>query len=254
MTDTATTSPEQTNPVEALAEHPQTAALVKMGISEVMKGKISLADLFQRVAERPAPEVPDKKPPVPQKLSAEVLDAIKRLPDVFGKTVVTADRALTKEEAKAIVEERSVIDKVMTALKKRKEESIREVLANHADHVLEKGLSEKAVKTIRKDAKGHYAPWDTQDIPVEGTDLKIQRFSTGGKPNLTIEHIEMLHAEGKIDRKTYLKITKKPDLPRVLDETGMHEAIQKDPKLFFLLASRAEPTLPSTTVKVVKNS
>lgn len=254
MTQTAEMT-EQTQPSEFNpGDTPETAALVKTGIAEVIKGKVSLADLFQRVVHKPQPAVPDKKPPVPQKLSADVLDAIKRLPDVYGKTVVTADRALTKEEAKAIVEERTVIDKVMTALKRRKDESIREVLANHADHVLIKGMTEDEIASLRKDKNGHFAPWDTQDIPVEGTDLKIQRFASGGKPNLTIESVELLHAAGKIDRKTYLAITKKPDLPRVLDEAGLHAAIQKDPRLFFLLASVAEPTLPTTTVKVCKNT
>jgi hypothetical protein len=36
----------------------------------------------------------------------------------------------------------------------------------------------------------------------------------------------------------------------VLDEDGLHKAIQKDPALFFLLGSVAEPTTPTTTIRV----
>lgn len=245
MTQNQTETAEQTD----LAKDPEATALVKVGVLQILQGKMTLSDLIDAVVH-PTPKTVEKKPPVPQSLTPEVIEAIQRLPEVFGKTVVTADRALTNAELKAIVEERATIDKVLTPLTKRKDESIREVLANHMDHKAERDENREE----RTDAKGHYAPWETQNLPVEGTDLKVQRFATGGKPKLTIAQIEALHAEGKIDRPTYLAITKKPEQPRVLDEDGLHKAIQKDPALFFLLASVAEPTTPTTTVKVVKNS
>lgn len=234
-----------------LASDPEATSLVKKGITEILKdgSKITLADLFQTVLS-PKTDVVSKKPPVPQKLSEDALEAIKRLPEVFGGTVVTADRALSKAELKAIVEEREVVDKVLKAITKRKDESIREVLANHLDHQ----IPEDQREGMRTDAKGHYAPWDTQNVPVDGTDLKVQRSVSGGKPSLTIEAVEDLHEQGLIDRKTYLAITKKPDLPRVLDEEGLHKAIQKNPSLFFLLATKAEAKPPVTTIKVVPNS
>ena len=232
----------------APSSNPAVLALVAKTMEQVVAGKISLSDMFATIATIEDPQVPDKKPPVPKALTDEQMEAIKRLPEVYGTVVVTADRALTPKEQRAIVEERMVLDTLLTVLEKRKSESIREVLANHLDHVLD---AEKQA-TARKDKVGHYA--EKQDVPVDGTGMKIQRSVSGGKPNLTMAEIEALHTAGAIDRKTYLAVTKKPDLPRVLDESGLHKAIQKNPALFFLLASVAKPTLPQTTIKVVKDS
>lgn len=237
-----------TDSIANLAEDPQVAALVKTGMSEIAKGKITLADLFQSVLRKPDAATPQKTPPVPPALTEKQKEALALLPEVYGKVVVTADRALRPSERAALVRERQVIDTLLAPLKKRKEESIREVLSNDFDHMLSKEEQDAA----RLDAKGHYAV--KQEHPVEGTGLKAQRIVSGGKPRLTIEHVEALHAEGKIDRKTYLAITKKPDLPRVLDESGLHQAIQKDPRLFFLLGSVAEPTTPTTSIKVVADN
>jgi hypothetical protein len=230
------------------ADDPKILALVKKSMDGVIEGKISLSDLISTVTGDGALPVVDKKPPVPKALTDDQLEAIKRLPEVYGKIVVTADRALKPAEQRALVEERKVVDTVLTVLKTRKEESLREVFANHCDNV----LTDEEKAEARTDSKGHYAV--KQDLPVEGTGQKIQRSVSGGKPRLDISHIEALHEEGHIDRATYLKITKKPDVPRVMDESGLHRAIQKDPRLFFLLASAAEPTTPTTTIKVVKDS
>lgn len=232
---------------EILSQDDKALALVKSGMEQVAKGKMSLSDLFQSVVARPDPAAPDLAPPAPPKLTEEQKAALTRLPDVYGKVVVTAVRKLSHKEAAALVEEREIIDTLLGPLKKRKEESIREVLANHMDLV----LTDEQKAQARRDRKGHYAPRTTQNEPVEGTGKKIQRSTSGGKPVLTIEHIEALHKDGRIDRPTYLKITKKPDMPRILDEDGLHRAIQKDPSLFFLLGSVAEPTTPTTSITVV---
>lgn len=248
MTETQTQSEPQQQPgtaIEVLAADPQVQALVRKGIQQVAEGKISLSDLFDTVIAKPEGEVPDLKPPVPPKLTESQKAAIARLPDVYGRVVLTAIRKLTPKEAASLVEERSTIDEILGVLTKRKDESIREVFANHMDLVTPEDKKEGA----RHDGKGHLAV--KHEDPVPGTGKKIQRIVSGGKPRLTIEHVESLHEAGVIDRPTYLKITKKPDLPRVLDEDGLHKAIQKTPALFFALGSVAEPTTPTTSIKVV---
>lgn len=248
MTDTQQ-APEAAPQTEVsptdLAKDPQIVALVQKSMEKVVSGKMSLSDLFGTVIAKDDPSVPDLRPPVPPALTESQKEALKRLPDVYGKTIVTAVRKLKPAEKQALVEEREVIDEVLGVLEKRKASSIREVLANHMDIVTPEEKREGA----RHDGKGHLAV--KHEDPVDGTGKKIQRSVSGGKPRLTIEHVEALHAEGLIDRKTYLAITKKPDLPRVLDEDSLHKAIQKNPALFFLLGSRAEPTTPVTTIKVV---
>lgn len=236
---------ETATPMEVLAADPQVQSLVKAGIQKVVEGKISLSDLFQTVIDRPEGAVPDLRPPVPPKLTDEQKAALERLPEVYGKVVLTSIRKLTAKEAAALVEERGVIDAIIGVLEKRKSESIREVLSNHMDMILTDEEKEQA----RHDAKGHWAV--KHEDPVDGTGKKIQRSVSGGKPRLTVAHVNTLHEAGVIDRKTYLAITRKPDEPRVLDESGLHRAIQKDPALFFALGSVAEPTAPTTTIKVV---
>jgi hypothetical protein len=230
--------------ITAPADDPKMRELVVQGMRQIDKRKMSLADLFDAISPKRA-EVVDKTPPAPPALTEAVLDALRRLPDLYGKVVVHSDRKLTKTEAKAIVEERDAINTVLGVLKSRKEESIRDTLANHLDHV----LTDEQRQGARTGKRGDYAV--KQEEVIEGTGRKIQRSVAGGKPNLSIQAIERLHAEGLIDRPTYLKITRKPDLPRVIDEAGLHQAIQKDPRLFFLLGSVAEPTVPQTTITVV---
>lgn len=243
------TAPEIDATPGSPADNPDTANLVRLGMDQVLKGKISLADLFERVSMPPTPAtLVDLTPPPPPSLTQDVLKAIKRLPEVFGKVTPSKPRKLTLAEQQALVEEREVIDQVIAVLEKRKKEGIREALANHLDAVLPEE------KRVRKDRKGHWAPWETQDVPVEGTDKKLQRFSSGGKPNLTIANVEKMLADGVIDRKTYLAVTCKPESPRVLDQHKLHQAIQKNPRLLFLFASWSEASAPTTTVKVEKNT
>jgi hypothetical protein len=237
MTETQSTQPAQ--PDE------QSLDLVRQGMRLVSSGKTSLLDLLATTGKVVDTTQRDLKPPTVPSLTEEELEAIKRLPEVFNRIVVTTVRKLTDSEARAIVVERDTIDLVLKALTPRKEKAIRETIANHLDLL----IPTEERKALPRDKAGHVAK--KQDVAIEGTGKKMQRSVSGGKPNLTIDHIERLHREGRIDRKTYLAITKKPDLPRVMDETGLHKAIQKDPALFFLLAEVAEPTTPTTTIKVV---
>ena len=242
------TEQEQEQGTLVLADDPQIRSLVQQGMEKVREGKIRLADLFDQIAKREDPEVPDKRPPVSPSLTEKQTKALERLPQVYGRVVVTADRKLTTKELTTLVEEREIISTILTPLEKRKTETIREILSNHLDHL----VPEEERPSARKDRKGHFAV--KQEVSVEGTGKKVQRSVSGGKPVLSIQHIEDLHAQGQIDRKTYLAITRKPDLPRVLDEDGLHKAIQKDPRLFFLLGSVATPTNPTTTINVANDS
>jgi hypothetical protein len=241
-------STETTETQPQFVPTPGALELARKGIEAVVKGKTTLADLLASAGGVATTEGKDLVPPTVPSLSEAQRDAIKRLPAVFNSVVVTSVRKLNAKEQAAIVEERETIDLVLKALTPRKDKAIRETIANHLDL----SIPEEEREALPKDSHGHVAK--KQDVAVDGTGLKMQRSVSGGKPNLNIGHIEALHAEGKIDRKTYLAITKKPDLPRVMDEDGLHKAIQKDPSLFFLLATVAEPTSPITTIKVVPTS
>jgi len=179
------------------------------------------------------------------KISEEALEAIRRLPEVYGKVVPKTDRQLSRQELVDIVTERQIIDTVLKVIKERKDESIRETLANHLDNVYKQPEGSRPPGT---DTKGHLAV--KQDVEVEGLGKKVARSVSGGKPYLDIAGVEMLHAQGKIDRKTYLKITKRTEVPRVLDQEGLVKAMKEDPDLGFLLAGVTKHTPTITTITV----
>lgn len=190
-------------------------------------------------------------PPAPSSLSDAQKDALKRLPEVYGKVVPKTVRRLTAVEARAIVEERDVIDTIMGVLKTRKDVSIRETIANHLDMLLEGEYTPDQLEEIPLDAKGHYQ--EKQEASIDGSGRKFQKTISDPKPTLGIAAVEKAHKDGIIDRKTYLKITRKPDLPRVLDEDGLIRAMKADPALLFTLAPLTEKAPSTTTIKVAND-
>lgn len=234
----------------------QVQALVKAAAAQIASGKATLADVFAAIhgvnRDNEVAAVGQRTPPPVPALTEDQITAIKRLPEVYGQVTPTTDRALNKTEAQRIVEERKTIDEVLTVLKKRKEESIRETLANHLDHLLIASTTEEERDLYGTDAKGHFQI--KQEVPVEGTDQKIQKTISDPKPHLSMAKVQEAHEAGLIDRPTYLAITKKPEVPRVLDEERLVKAIKKDPGLLLLLAQFTETPSKTTTIKVVKNT
>lgn len=240
----------ETSPFEPLVE-PETRALATKVATEVASGKIALADVWASLNGHPTvPEVVgERKAPVVRAMTDTERAALQRLPEVYGKVTPTKDRALNATELHDIVEEREVLDVILALCKKRKDESIRETLANHLDHVYEvpEGAEPPPV-----DEKGHYQI--KHEIPVPGTDKKVQKTVSEPKPFLSMAAVQKAHEDGLLDRKTYLAITKQPEVPRVLDEDGLVKAIKRDPSLLFRLAPLTETPKKTTTIKVAKNT
>lgn len=227
-------------------------ALAKRTAAEITAGKVQLADVW--AALRVEPEVrrtgdPERRPPKPLALSEDEKIAIKRLPEVYGRVAPEDNRLLTQEELVLLIEERGIIDTVLKVIKTRKDESIRETLANHLDHVFLHVADADTVALTPIDKKGHVQT--KQDVPVDGTGRKVQKTVSDPKPQLSMASVEQAHKDGKIDRKTYLKITRMPEVPRVLDEPGLAKAIKDDPSLLYVLAPYTTVADKITTIKVV---
>lgn len=239
------TSPEAT---------PSQREVVQKAVAKIAAGKnvdlgaVWSALLGERSAE--VAKVGSRQVPDVVALTDEQRKALRRLPEVYGSVVPLEDRRLTEDEMEAIVVERTVIDTILAPLKKRKEESIREVLANHLDHLLEAETPE--ADRPSSDPKGHYRT--RQDVSVPKTGKKVQRTVTDPEPYLTAAAALRAYEDGAIDRATYLKITTKPDVPRVLDESGLTKAVKKDPSLMLALAQYTERNDPVTTIKVVNDT
>lgn len=174
--------------------------------------------------------------------------ALAKIPDIYGRVAPASSRALNKDEARDIVEERATIDVVLTLLKARKDESIRETIANHLDRLAEK---DGADEHTEKDRNGHYAL--KQDVPVEGTEAKFQRSVTDPKAVVSSKMLLDLYAAGILTRSEYLAVTSVPVVARQFDEAKARRAIKKDPGLLSKIAQATTRDPKSTTIKVQPN-
>lgn len=175
---------------------------------------------------------------------------LKVLPEIFGQVQVSEPRALTDTEAKALVEERDVIDRLMLVLKKRKDETLRSNLANHLDALAEEaGL---VTEDTPRDKDGHYIV--KQDVPVEGTGRKIQRIVSEGKASVDSAMLERLHEEGVLSREEYLSLTSPPTVKRNFDPDKARKAVLKDPALLEKIAAAVKAPRKTNTIKVANDS
>lgn len=240
---TTTTSP--TTSAELDSTPPEITALVSKAVEEIASGKIELSEVLARLSDlAPTPAVPVVHVPA---ITESQRQALSDLPDLYGRVVPEGRRLLSEDELVDIVTERVAIDAVLAFAKKRKDESIRETLANHADLVAE--VEREGDDPLPTDAKGHYAV--KQEIPVAGTGKKVQRLVSGGKPELTSALLLAAVDSGVLTREEFLSLTKMPESPRVLDSTKVGVALKRDPGLLFRLAEVAQPVAPITTIKVV---
>lgn len=210
------------------------------------------ADLASLLAEAFRPAVSERSLPAEVKvpeLTEAHRAALARLPEVFGKVQVTEPRLLTQQEAAALVEERQTIDLLMGVLKKRKDETLRENLANHLDKTAERtGVA--GPETPTNDA-GHYLV--KQDVPVEGTGMKVQGIVSEGKATIDSARLKVLHEEGVLTRAEYLALTKVPEVDRVFDAAKARKAILADPSLLDKIAGATRQPSKTFTVKVAQD-
>ncbi len=225
-------------------------ALAKQTVTSIVTGKVKIADVWGTLTATPQPgkNTLSEAPPKPLPITDAQRKALRRIPEIYGAVSPEKNRMLTSEEAQRVVEERDTIDVILGLLKSRKDDSIREILANHLDHVLaaEKGDD---VQGLPIDKKGHYQV--KQEHSVLGSGKKIQKTVSSPSPTLSMAAVEQAHEDGLLDRKTYLAITRLPEVPRVLDEDGLTKAVKKDPSLLFTLAGLTTTASPTTTIKVV---
>lgn len=215
------------------------------------KGKVSFAEAIDQVLTgtvKAVAVVPEAPKPVP--ITEEHRAALTQIAEVYGRVAPSTPRLLNASELKAIVEERAVIDTVVSLLATRKDTSIREALANHADKVAERDAL--ADDKTEKDAKGHYAL--KQDIPVPETALKVSRSVSEPKPVVSSKMLRDLWVEGVLTREEYLSLTTVPEVDRVFDEAKSRKAIKKNPALLAKIAAATTRAPKTTTIKVAKNS
>lgn len=225
-----------------------TDGLIQQMLSQIAQGKATFADLLKAMVS-PGPETEESltvAPPKPLSITPEHRAALNRLPEVYGKVAPTEARALTEPEQRDLIEERQTVDLLLGLLKSRKDEGIREIIANHLDSLVDDEGAEQ-------DSKGHFLV--KQDVPVQGTGFKFQRTVSEPAPSMpSAADLLAAHERGELSREQYLSLTEVPEVPRVFSEAKARKAIAKDPSLMLTLARLSHPGRKIGTIKVGKST
>lgn len=232
---------------------PELGALVKTAMIQIEAGGLSFGEALAAVlgGEMKKEEVtPAAVKPI--RITEEHRAALAAIVEQYGEVAPETPRLLTEQEQAAIVRERDTIDTILNLLKKRKDESIREALANHLDRLAEAeaGGPEQAEARWGKDKYGHYTV--KQDVEVPDTGKKIQGIVGEPKPTVSSAALYQAHLRGDLSREDYLAITKVPEVQRVFDEDKARAAIKKNPAILLKIARATEVPAKTLTIKTAK--
>lgn len=209
--------------------------LVPQSVGETESLQDVLKALSGPQSEQRRPETPPRTIPVP----GEALRALETLAEDLALTVYPATRRkLGPSEAYRYS---SLLRNIKLAEKTfdKARDAIKTSVFNHLDIEVEEAEVEAAV-----DAKGHYL--------VTGSIGALNREIRQGAPSVEIEGLQALLDKGKITRGQYLKMTRKPDVPRVVDEEGVLAALKKDPSLLNVLGGAIVPGKTTAALTVGK--
>lgn len=216
-------------------------------LSTLDLGKVSFAQAVLDLVATETEQVPIKRQSTEASpLTAEQVKAIEMLPEVFGQVSPAEPRALTQDEAERLVNERHVIDVVLSVLSNRKDKTIREALANHLDATLE---AEGAVDSDTPRSKdGHYLVKSSAKVP--GAAKTIDATVSNPSPKVSSALLLDMFENGDLTREEYLSVTAVPEVARDFDEQKARKAIKKNPALLAKIAKATTRSAPTFTVKV----
>jgi hypothetical protein len=193
-------------------------------------------------------------------------EALKVLPEVFGKVQPGTRRTLKPEEITTLFKEREVLKTIGDLLDGR-EEDIKTIVRHHMDvDAEERGVAvpksqvdpatgQVIVQATERDQNGHYvlcAPKKPERLNVPGTDQAWSReYRTGGVNDDQGERLLALYEAGDITREDYLAFTREV---RVYDPAKAMESIKKNPERLALLRKISQRTGVSTALFVRKQS
>jgi hypothetical protein len=218
----------------------------------------------------PAPELPETapfpEPPAAVTFTPALRKSLSALPSIVGQVNPTARRLLTAGELAQVTDERNAINAVAEPLAKRVK-VISEYVRTHQDLQAEAARQATPTAVVRGGrvitlatervadgaAKGHYllampeAPYET---PVEGYDDAWQQRYVSGPVSQSLGALEALLADGAIDRKEYLAMTRET---RALDQGKITAFIAKNPaRGLEILAAITKRGAPSASLYAPK--
>lgn len=217
---------------------------VTQGELALVKGSFELSVVAAKISEPAPPDGSEPqrafpKLPDPFEPSVSQREALRVVHKAFGTTHLERRRPLGDQERTALATEEGILDEVIKAATKRRDE-IKEMVRVHIDVTAE--LMDQAVpraqldpagvitaEATQRDLKGHYllaAPEQPWPVTVPGFKKGWQQTYTSGSVSLSGALLAKLLGDGLITRKEYLACTREV---RALDEARLNEFIRRDP-------------------------
>lgn len=227
MSDTTSTEVEVETP-----EHVQSA------IEKLRNGEItSVKDVAKALVapNRALVTSTTFEPKVPRNIAldnAEV-EAVKKLPEVYGAVVPTERRMLEQIEIDALVEEREVLTKIEKAIAARKDD-IRLTILNHADVEYESSEDvDHETDDVSQDGEGHYIRPASYNSEAHSKRFSVE--TRAGSISITPQAIKALSEDPESDftHDDYLKSTTQV---RQFDEHKFMLLLKQRPELMTALA------------------
>lgn len=237
MTDTPATS-EVVLPDAATLQRLRTA---------LNKGTIDYKALVDDLAPAPEKVVVERvesRVPAPRELTSTDLEALKRLPEVFGSVQPESKRTLTDDEMTALHEERSVL-KVVESVTSGRIDDIADVVKNHADLKAEDDFTDEAPRPLlTKD--GHWAV--KRRFPVSDTDEDFSVEVRKGSATLDPAALKALADDPTFEGFTHADYLAMTEQTRVFDEHKAMLHLKKRPELVEVLARATSRSAPSVSL------
>lgn len=186
-------------------------------------------------------DVPFPALPKPLKIDDKVREALKALPEVFGKVNPETRRTLTPEENHDVYVERESL-KCIEALLKKRIENLNTIIRTHMDvdaeergvavpkAVVDAETGEVIVEATDRDKDGHYilaAPQNPERATIDGENMEWSREYGKGTTSFSADHAALLkmYEDGEITREVYLSVTREV---RVFDEAKAYAALRNE--------------------------
>lgn len=233
MTST-TAVPANTALVLSDEKRKQIVALLREG-----KTPIEAAAAINALA---VPKVDTVKAPVTPPITKDLKGALRKLPQVYGKVIVSEPTLLDDQQLLDLLQERDVIQEIINPLKKRLEDGIKHTASGHFDKKVEEQYGKSASK-IKKDQYGHYLVAGEQ--PVEGSDKKFTRELREVSPSYNSTSWRQAYDKGEITAEMYLAMTDDPSDQRPLNPAKAQAYIVDHPEALLALAKHG--TTPGST-------
>lgn len=217
---------------------------------------ISLQELAAAITDEvpafwafPGQVIPFPEIPTPVTMTAELEQALRELPEVFGKVNLEERREMTEAEILDVYREHEALKILESDLKDRRDnlkayvrhhmdvQAEREGRANPAD-LIEDG--EKVAEASPRDKAGFYVLGEKgkpERLNIPETNLAFSREASSYKAELSGARLTELYEAGEITRDQYLALTREV---RVFDEDKARKSIMKDHSLLKVLARITE--------------